>query len=61
MLALADADLRDELAETVELYVNVVENYTNASSGDAGFDWAKAAELMQDAATTPAATEGANA
>lgn len=34
------------LAEAVELYATVIENYTNASRGDEGFDWASAAELV---------------
>jgi glucose/mannose transport system substrate-binding protein len=37
-----------QLADAVELYANIVENYTNSNSGDEGFDWARAAELMQD-------------
>ena len=37
-----------KLAEAVELYAHVIENYTNANSGDEGVDWARAAELMQD-------------
>jgi glucose/mannose transport system substrate-binding protein len=35
-----------QLAEAVELYVEVVDNYTNESRGDEGFDWASAAELV---------------
>jgi glucose/mannose transport system substrate-binding protein len=34
------------LAEAVELYANIIDNYTNANSSDEGFDWAAAAELV---------------
>jgi glucose/mannose transport system substrate-binding protein len=37
-----------QIAEAVELYVEVIENYTNTNGGDEGFDWAAAAELVFD-------------
>jgi glucose/mannose transport system substrate-binding protein len=37
-----------KLADAVALYAQIVEQYTNETAGDEGFDWAEAANLLID-------------